>query len=62
MKIQLRNPARRDADAVNEAEGSIRTIALQGRSGVAGVPSSGHASKGIPHEPRRARHLRSRER
>jgi hypothetical protein len=26
----------------------------QGRSGVAGVPSSGHASKGGPQEPRRA--------
>src|ERR1700732_2522317 len=29
----------------------------QGRPGVAGVPSSGHASKGIPQEPRRAPHL-----
>src|ERR1041385_3143874 len=29
-------------------------------AGVAGVPSSGHASKGIPQEPRRAHHLRSR--
>src|SRR6266478_8592006 len=30
---------------------------LQGRSGVAGVPSPGHASKGIPQEPKRAPHL-----
>ena len=29
----------------------------QGRSGVAGVPSSGHASKGILQEPKRAPHL-----
>jgi hypothetical protein len=29
----------------------------QGRTGVAGVPSSGHASKGIPQEPKRAPHL-----
>src|SRR6516165_10373543 len=35
---------------------------LQGRTGVAGVPSSGHASKGILHEPRRAHYLRSQER
>src|SRR5215510_3969754 len=28
----------------------------RGRAGVAGVPSSGHASKGILQEPRRARH------
>jgi hypothetical protein len=35
---------------------------LRGRAGVAGVPSSGHASKRIPHEPRRAHHLRSQER
>jgi hypothetical protein len=34
----------------------------RGRAGVAGVPSSGHASKGIPQEPRRARHLWSQER
>jgi hypothetical protein len=34
----------------------------RGRAGVAGVPSSGHASKGIPHEPSRAHHLRSQER
>src|SRR5712692_8479576 len=27
---------------------------LRGRAGVAGVPSSGHASKGISQEPRRA--------
>src|SRR5437762_9356154 len=28
----------------------------EGRPGIAGVPSSGHVSKGISHEPRRARH------
>jgi hypothetical protein len=33
-----------------------------GRPGIAGVSSSGHVSKGISHEPRRARHLRSQER
>ena len=30
---------------------------LRGRAGVAGVPSSGHASKGISQKPRRAPHL-----
>lgn len=30
---------------------------MQGRSGVAGVPSSGHASTGNSQEPRRALHL-----
>ena len=30
---------------------------LRGRAGIAGVPSSGHASKGISQEPRRAPHL-----
>ena len=35
---------------------------VQGRTGIAGVPSSGHASKGIPHEPRRAHYPRSHER
>src|SRR6202051_3300508 len=30
---------------------------MRGRAGVAGVPSSGHASKGISQEPRRAPHL-----
>ena len=34
----------------------------EGRLGVAGVVSSGHVSKGISHEPRRAPHLRSQER
>lgn len=29
---------------------------LRGRTGIAGVRSSGHASKGIPQEPRRALH------
>src|SRR5467141_3617295 len=35
---------------------------LRGRAGIAGVPSSGHASKRIPQEPRRAHHLCSQER
>src|SRR5712692_7516883 len=35
---------------------------LRGRAGVAGVPTSRHASKEIPHEPRRAHHLRPQER
>src|SRR5580693_1967786 len=35
---------------------------LRGRAGIAGVPSSGHASKEIPQEPRRAHHLCSQER
>src|ERR1700674_5364454 len=30
---------------------------MRGRAGVAGVPSSGHASKGISQEPRRAPHF-----
>jgi restriction endonuclease len=30
---------------------------MRGRAGVAGVPSSGHVSKGISQEPRRAHHL-----
>lgn len=34
----------------------------EGRPGIAGVPSSGHVSKGISHKPRRALHLRSQER
>jgi hypothetical protein len=34
----------------------------EGRPGIAGVASSGHVSKGISQEPRRAHHLRSQER
>ena len=34
----------------------------EGRPGIAGVASSGHVSKGISHEPRRAPHLRLQER
>jgi hypothetical protein len=34
----------------------------EGHPGIAGVASSGHVSKGISHEPRRAPHLRSQER
>jgi hypothetical protein len=29
---------------------------MRGRAGIAGVPSSGHASKGISQEPKRALH------
>src|SRR5215467_11968389 len=43
-------------------EGSIRVRPqCEGRPGIAGVVSSGHVSKGISHEPRRAPHLRSQE-
>ncbi len=45
-----------NADAVSLAEGSTRPADKRGRLGVAGVPSSGHASKGISREPRRAPH------
>ena len=63
MKIQLRNYYCCDADVVEVAEGSIRDDRnCEGRTEIAGVASSGHASKGIPQEPRRARHLRSQER
>ena len=48
---------RGDADAVSLAEGRIRTTDKRGCSGVAGVPSPGHAFKGIPREPRRAPYL-----
>jgi len=34
----------------------------EGPPGIAGVASSGHVSKGISHEPRRAPHLRLQER
>ena len=34
----------------------------EGRPRIAGVASSGHVSKGISHEPRRAPHPRSQER
>ena len=33
----------------------------EGRPGIAGVSSSGHVSKWISHEPRRAHHLLSQE-
>ena len=47
-----------DADALPRAEGSIRRRPLmRGRVGIAGVTSSGHASKGIVQEPKRAPHL-----
>ena len=58
VRIQLRNLFfRGDADAVSLAEGRIRTTDKRGCSGVAGVPSPGHAFKGIPREPRRAPYL-----
>ena len=44
----------RDADAVSLAEGSIRTTDSARLSGVAGVPSPGHAFKRTSREPRRA--------
>ena len=58
MKIQLRNYYCCDADVVEVAEGSIRDDRnCEGRTEIAGVASSGHVSKGIPQEPRRARHF-----
>src|SRR5262252_9916004 len=47
----------RDADAVSLAEGSIRATDTRGCSGVAGVPSPGHAFKRTSREPRRATDL-----
>jgi hypothetical protein len=41
-------------------EGSIRTTAMRGCLGVAGVPSPGHAFKWIPCEHRRAPYLSRR--
>jgi hypothetical protein len=58
VKIQLRNYYCCDADVVEVAEGSIRDDRnCEGRTEIAGIASSGHVSKGIPQEPRRARHL-----
>ena len=58
MKIQLRNYYCCDSDVVEVAEGSIRDDRnCEGRTEIAGVASSGHVSKGIPQEPRRARHF-----
>jgi hypothetical protein len=54
VRIQLRKLSRRDADAVSLAEGSIQTTDMRGCSGVAGVPSPGHAFKWTSREPRRA--------
>ena len=54
VKIQLRGC---EADAVDEAEGSIGTTDKARSHRLAGVPSSGHASKGISQKPRRALHL-----
>ena len=63
MKVSSEISYGRDADAVSGAEGSIRDDRnCEGRPGIAGVASSGHVSKGISHEPRRARHLRSQKR
>ena len=60
VKIPLRNYYRGDADVVEVAEGSIWDDRnCEGRTEIAGVASSGHVSKGIPQEPRRARHPRS---
>jgi len=47
-----------DADVHEVAEGSIRDDRnCEGRTEIALVASSGHVSKGIPQEPRRARHF-----
>jgi hypothetical protein len=46
-----------DADAVSLAEGCIRSTDMQGVSGVAGVPSPGHAFKETSRERRRAHDL-----
>jgi hypothetical protein len=46
-----------DADAVSLAEGRIRSTDMQGVSGVAGVPSPGHAFKETSRERRRAHDL-----
>jgi hypothetical protein len=46
-----------DADAVSLAEGCIRSTDMQGVSGVAGVPSPGHAFKETSREHRRAHDL-----
>ena len=43
-----------DADAVSLAEGRIRSTDMRGVSGVAGVPSPGHAFKETSRERRRA--------
>src|SRR5437667_6207367 len=56
-KIQLRNRIVVDADAVMRAEGCTRTAGRVRTYGAAGVSSSGHASKGILQEPKRASHL-----
>jgi hypothetical protein len=46
-----------DADAVSLAEGCIRYTDMRGASGVAGVPSPGHAFKETSRERRRAHDL-----
>jgi hypothetical protein len=57
VKIQLRKPSivAMPTPLVRRKAVLGRPL-LQGRAGVAGVPSSGHAFKGIPQEPRRAPH------
>ena len=42
-----------DADVVQLAEGSIRSTAVRGGTGVAGVSSPGHAYQRTSREPRR---------
>jgi hypothetical protein len=64
VKIQLRNllmiamptPLRMRKAALGHDRN------CEGRAEIAGVSSSGHVSKGIPQEPRRARHLRQQKR
>ena len=61
VKVQLRNlpplRCRRRFVWWKAASGYDRNC--EGRPGIAGVASSGHVSKGISHEPRRAPHLLS---
>jgi hypothetical protein len=54
VREELRNWSDCDADAVLQAEGSIRRTAMRGVLGIAGVASPGHAYKGTFREPRRA--------
>jgi hypothetical protein len=48
VKIQLRKPARCDADAVDKAEGCIRRPILRDRAGVAGSPARGSFQRDSP--------------
>jgi len=50
-----------EADAVSLAEGRTRMTVRARASGAAGVPSPGHAIKGVSQEPGRAHHLPCKE-